>query len=149
MPGKVNVLVRPQPEFIVTSDGVQGVIGAAMRVAAAVGQGGQFAKHGDIDRAAQSGFELGQRGDFLVLEEREQLCCGKMDGVHNVIITPNDASSSVILTFYGRASKSGLRASHSLFSGIPEHSSHSTLASTSREFVCVAPDIRQLFMHEP
>ena len=67
--GKADVAVGPQPEFIVTSQGVQGVIGAAMGVAASIGKGGQFAEHGQIDGGAQGRFELRQRGDDGVLEE--------------------------------------------------------------------------------
>ena len=70
--GKVDVAVRPQPPIIVLSEGVQGVIGSAMGVAGPIGQGGQFAEHGQIDGGAQGRFELRQRGDGGVLEERFQ-----------------------------------------------------------------------------
>jgi hypothetical protein len=40
--------------------------------AGSIGQGGQFAEHGQIDRGAQGCFELRQRGDGGVLEERLQ-----------------------------------------------------------------------------
>jgi len=51
------------------SEGVERVVCAAMGVAGPIGQGGQFAKHGAIDRCAQSGLQLRQGGHLVVLEE--------------------------------------------------------------------------------
>ena len=70
-----------------------------MGVAAAARQGGQLAKDGNRDGGAQGGLELGHGGDFLVVKQPENLAGGKVNHVHNVILTPYLAVSSVIITF--------------------------------------------------
>ena len=40
VPGKLDVVVRPQPQLIITSEGVQGVVGPAMGVAGSIRQSG-------------------------------------------------------------------------------------------------------------
>ena len=72
----MNVAVGPQAQLIVLGDGVQRVIGPAMGVAAAVGQGRQLAKDGESDGGAQSSFELGHGGDFLVVQEVDKRSVG-------------------------------------------------------------------------
>ena len=98
--GKVNIAVRPQPQLIVMCEGVQRIIGTAMGVAGAIGQGGQFAKDGDGDRWAQRGLEFRQGGHGVELEERLEALGREAVWFHNVSITPWRALSSVILTLW-------------------------------------------------
>src|SRR5207249_5739241 len=104
--GEVNVLVGPQTQHNELGDGIQRVVGSAMGIAASVRQRGQLAKNGDRDPGAQSGLKLGHGGDFLIPEEVQNLVGEEVNGIHNVILTPLCALSSVIVTFCLRSPSS-------------------------------------------
>jgi len=97
--GKVDVPISPQPQVIILGQGIQGVIGAAMGIAGAIGQGGQFTEDGDRHRGPQGRFELGQRGDRRSLKQGFQPVGGKANCIHNVRLTLSDRLSSVHPTF--------------------------------------------------
>ncbi len=103
VPRKVDIAVRPQSQLIVLSDGIQGVIGPAMGVAAAVAQRAQLAQHGEGDGSAQGRLELGHRSNFFVLQKFNEAVSRVSNDVHNVNITPNRILSSVIFTFRNQA----------------------------------------------
>ena len=97
--GKVDVPISPQPGLVVLGQGIQGVIGAAMGVAGAIRQGGQFAEDGDRHGGSQGRFELGQRDDGRGLKQGRQPVGGIADCIHNVTIPPFCPLASVIPTF--------------------------------------------------
>src|SRR6266487_1738273 len=103
-----------------------------MGIAAAVGQGGQLAKHRDRDAGAQGGLELGHGGDHLVVEEAHNPVGGEVNGIHNVILTPDWPLSSVILTFWSRPPRiEGQQKYPDQLWGFPSLKLHGRLRSSS------------------
>src|ERR1039457_1096752 len=66
--GKPNCIVRPQAGVVETGSFAEGVIAAAMSIAGQVIQQLELAKDGRVGTGAESGFQLGQRGDFVAQE---------------------------------------------------------------------------------
>ncbi len=87
VPRKMNIAIRPQPQFIVAGSGIQRIVGPAMGIAAAVAQGCQFAQDGEGDGGAQGAFELRHRGDFLVAQEAREFVGWVANDIHNVNMT--------------------------------------------------------------
>src|ERR1039458_2442989 len=119
----MDVTVRPKPQFIVMSQGIQSVIGSPVRIAASRGQGGQFAEHGQIRRGAQGRLELRQRGHRGALEKLLQRLGRETVGFHNVRITPITKLSSVILTFCMQEVPAGQDEFKTAFSSLTNGSS--------------------------
>ena len=88
VPGKVDVAVRPQPQCIKLGNGIQRVIGSAVRIATAVAQSREFPQNRIGHGGAQSLFELRHGSDLLVVQEADQPVGGKANGVHNVNMPP-------------------------------------------------------------
>ena len=96
---KMNVAIRPQPQFIVLGDGIQRIISPPMGIAAAVSHGCQLAQDGEGDGGAQGAFELQHGGDFLLPQEAHQSVTRVANDIHNVNMTLFRVMSSVIFTF--------------------------------------------------
>src|ERR1039457_5304192 len=66
--GKPKCIVRPQAGVVETGSFAEGGIPAAVRRAGPGMQALEFAKDGGVGTGAESGFQLGQRGDFVAQE---------------------------------------------------------------------------------
>lgn len=62
--GKPNRVVCPQAVFIEARDLLEGIVAAAVRIAAPIAQWFEFAEHGDIHLGSQGFLAFGHGGDF-------------------------------------------------------------------------------------
>jgi hypothetical protein len=84
--GKPNCIVRPQAGVVETSRFAEGVITAAMSIAGQVIQKLEFAKDSEVGTGAESGFKLGQRGDFVTQEVLAEGLGVEREWTHNDIV---------------------------------------------------------------
>src|ERR1700729_1732278 len=78
--------MRPQPFVVETRDFAEGIVSPAMRVAADVIQGLEFAEDSHIDSGAEGLFEFIEGGDLATQQQRTQFIGAKRERSHNVIV---------------------------------------------------------------
>jgi hypothetical protein len=91
--GEPGVLAMPQALSIKLSNGREGVISPAMRIAGEVGERGQFTEDRHVDVGAEGGFELWESNDWTPLKETLELVGIEEERAHNVMILPCEGIS--------------------------------------------------------